>query len=385
MADTSGGEAPGSPSSSLTWMPPVMFLLAFSLGICCLFFMSWTGMIFCILHCVVGTLVALVTYGTRSKESRLMAFLTVILNALYLLFLVCTFVYAAWLLGRSASAARDFDYATSSPAIRPLIYLYAAAATGDDSALEFRRLQAAGDTVPVDGSHAPTELHFPLSSMNQDSPQHLVNAFARQSGTQPGFSVAEVLHSVESRARGEQPALSPAALRQGPPARFEDLRFSDADSRCLLKLGQDERLAVDTFNRLHAFLDWGLFCGYTQYSAGALKKWPISCSKVCHLDLLNFAQHGDDILRIQEQANEFKRALSSMSEEELQMCGVLTIVTACRMEENRFPAGSMAALCLALLIAFSLFFVNTTCLVIGFKLLGKHKHRGRQVAVAPRS
>ncbi|KAL8274673.1 hypothetical protein Esti_001388 [Eimeria stiedai] len=334
-----------------------------------------------------GIVVALITYGTRSKKSRLMALVTVIFNALYMLLLACTFVYAASLLGRNAGATRDFDYGTSSPTIRPLIYLYAAAATGNGSGLDSRRLQAAEDTFTLGGSRVLTEVQNFFPNVHHELRQHPFKnfIFGRQAGTQREVSADEMLHSVESRFRKEQAALSPTVLRQGPPTRFEDLRFSNAEARCLVKLGEDEKLGVDTFNRLHAFLDWGLFCGFTIYSAGALKKWPISCSKVCHLDLLNFRQYGDDVAEIQEQANEFKTALSAMTEDELQMCGVLTIVTACRMEENRFPAGSMAALCLALLLSFCLFFMNTTCLVISFRLTGKHTNRGRPAAVVPRN
>ncbi|KAL8425061.1 hypothetical protein Efla_001450 [Eimeria flavescens] len=359
MADT-WPDRDGSPSSSLTWMPPIMFFLALSLGTCCLFFMSAGGFIFCVLHFVLGSLVALVTFGTRSKNSQLMAIFSVFGNTLYLLLLACTFVYAAWLLGRNARATRDFDNGTSSPLISPLIDLYAGAVAGDNDAEESRRLQDA--EAPFTGRPGHLQEQLAAASPIETSTFGLKDDFVRGLPTQlKGASPVDAMMqsarlTLEELQRSDKESVSPTVLRQGPPTRFDGLKFSKADGKCLLELETNEKLRINTFKRLHAFLDWGLFCGFTKYSVGALHRWPIACEDVCHLNLLNFSQHGEDLLSILQQAAYFKKAIESMGEQEIQMCAALTVVTACRMEQTKFPAGTMAALCLALLVSFCLFF-----------------------------
>ncbi|KAL8425062.1 hypothetical protein Efla_001451 [Eimeria flavescens] len=283
MADTTT-DAPGSanPESALSWMPHALFILSFLLGICCLFFMSSGGIVLCILHCIIGTLAALVTYGTRTKNHQLMAMVAVLFNFLYWLVLICTFIYTAWLLSIHAKAKKDMNNGVTSPALRPLLDAYSAYVSGEeaDPSPGARRLQAV---------------------------EQLFTTSARQT-----------LLELESLEKDTQ--YTPAVLRQGTtPTKLTDLKFSQGDAKCLAKLAGDDDFSDKVNKRVDAFLDYGLFCGYTKYKAGAMRKWPISCNDDCLFDKLHFSKIRKDNAKTKRQTDEFKVGLNAMGQEKGKM------------------------------------------------------------------
>ncbi|KAL8446831.1 hypothetical protein Emag_004592 [Eimeria magna] len=337
MADTTlETHGSASPDSSLSWMPHLLFPLSFLLGISCLFFMSSGGIVLCILHCVIGTLAALVTWGTRTKNHQVMAMAAVLLNFLYWLLLICTLIYTAWLLAQHVKAKKDFNNGVVSPALRPVLDQYSEYVEDSDEAGPLRRLQAATN---------------PLSRFTQIAASHLQNA-------------------------EKEAFYSPVVLRQGAtPTKVSDLKFSQADTKCLTKLSTDEEFRQKTNARLETFVDWGLFCGYTKYKAGAMSRWPIDCNEDCLVDKLHFSNIRNNTQKSQRQSEEFKAALQTMGKEKAKMCALLTLVTGCRMEEKHFPQGTMAALSFAIIFTVALLFLSAACLVACFKVIGKDRNK----------
>ncbi|KAL8433222.1 hypothetical protein ACSSS7_004007 [Eimeria intestinalis] len=338
MADTTL-ETHGSanPDSPLSWMPHVLFPLSFLLGICCLFFMSSGGIVLCILHCVIGTLAALVTWGTRTKNHQIMAMVAVLLNFLYWLLLICTLVYTAWLLSQHVKAKRDYNKGVSSPALGPMLEQYSEYVSAEDGADgPVRRLQS---------------VTMPFSRFIQTS-------------------VAQLRHDEK------ESYYSPVVLRQGAtPTKVSDLKLSEAETKCMTKLSTDEELRKKVNSRVETFVDYGLFCGYTKYKAGSMSKWPIDCNEDCLLDKLHFSNIRKNTEKSQRQSEEFKAALHTMGKEKAKMCGMLTLVTACRMEEKHFPQGTIAALSFAIIFTVALLFLSAACLVACFKVIGKDRNK----------
>lgn len=336
MADTtleSHGSA--SPDSSLSWMPHVLFPMSFLLGICCLFFMSSGGIVLCILHCVIGAVAALVTWGTRTKNHQIMAMAAVLLNFLYWLILICTLIYTAWLLSQHVKAKRDFKNGFVSPALKDTLERYSEFVQGGDVHL-IRRLQAA---------------------------------------TKPFHRFAQ-LAAAHMEAAEREASYAPVVLRQGAtPTKLNDLKFSEADSNCLRKLQTDDDMAENTNKRVETLLDWGLFCGYTKYKAGAATRWPLDCNEDCRVDKLHFSNIRDNAEKSQRQSEEFVVALRSMGEEKAKMCAMLSLVTVCRIEETHFTQGTMAALSFALIFTVALLFLSAACLVACFKVIGKDRNK----------
>ncbi|KAL8452699.1 hypothetical protein Emed_001263 [Eimeria media] len=338
MADTTlETHGSASPDSSLSWMPHVLFPMSFLLGICCLFFMSSGGIVLCILHCVIGTLAALVTWGTRTKNHQVMAMVAVLLNFLYWLLLVCTLIYTAWLLAQHVKAKKDFNNGVISPALRPMLEQYSEYVDDtDNSPSSRRRLEATSDS---------------LNRFAQLAATHMQNA-------------------------EKDSYYSPVVLRQGAtPTKVSDLKFSQAETKCLTKLSTDEQLRQKVNARVETFVDWGLFCGYTKYRAGAMSRWPIDCNEDCLVDKLHFSNIRKNTEKSQRQSEEFKAALQTMGKDKAKMCGMLILVTACRMEEKHFPQGTMAALSIAIIFTVALLVLSCACLVACFRVIGKDRNK----------
>lgn len=349
-----------------------MFILAVILGVCCLFFMSIGGMTLCILHCVLGSFIALANYNASEKSSKVLSILAIIGNTFYLVILLSTFVCSAWLVALNVKARNDYNKGSFSSFVTPLLTAYMTAA-GDSN---IRRLSTA-DELFSDAFQGPT---YP-TILNLGEPNTLpVPLYSGDDGMQTFSFSGKSLNNLEGAAnvRKLQPLLrnsmfsvalkgyqSPTVLLQ-QSKKPEDLGFTDGQLQCLLKL-TDDTFKKNVAKRLTTMLDWGLFCGYTQYSVASMRKWGVSCKDYCHFDELSFRKYGDNTKEARKEAEDTLETIREMDKEDVQVCMLLSVATACRIEETHLATGVLAALFLALVFTFVLFFLSAACIISIFK------------------
>ena len=408
----------------LCWIPILMAFLSFLLGICCLFFMSIGGLVLCILHCTVGCILVLIPYGVYQRAERLRAIAGIISTSLYMVLLVSTFAYAAWLLAQNARAENERGTEDGSPLITPSLDMYAAQ-SGFTSA---RRLEAADESMDLDAldmqeeagldsknlsrvlrppkqedpgtlssssiSSLPTdnrspdatsegrrlqseeELLFGSSDLSSDS----LTLKSKHGKSRPSFgSTQDKLLSVAQQTASEMLAeesssLNPVVLRQGAET-LADYKPTKGDVKCLAKMQSGQEHLAGAHSRLYALLDWGLFCGYTRYSVSALRKWPISCEEDCHFGKLHFSRYRENEAKTREQGYAFMNSVQAMSKEQAQFCIVLAAIAACRIEEKYLQYGAMAALCFALIFCICLLGFAAKCLVECIFVANKDKRK----------
>lgn len=187
-------------------------------------------------------------------------------------------------------------------------------------------------------------------------------------------SLGHMAHGARQTARNLQAvdvlSVDPSLIHQGPK-QVQNLDLNDADLSCLFKIAVDESFKNKVLRRLLALLDRGLFCGYTKYKASSVHKWPISCNHDCHLGKLHFSRHRHNEEKTKRLVDEYKASVAQMSSVDAQVCRVLTIVTACRIQEEEFSGGVLVALKLGLVFSVMLMVMNTFCLLALSRLIGK--------------
>lgn len=138
--------------------------------------------------------------------------------------------------------------------------------------------------------------------------------------------------------------------------------FTAAEVDCLTRASEDFDEGEKVVARLHALLDWGLLCGYTEYSVAGLHKWPVRCGRACHFDELYFSRYRKNGKKAAEQIKEFIQHVHNIHTDEAKLCIALAAVTACQIEQKKMHrtvavcggVGLLLCLALAVLSSFTL-------------------------------
>lgn len=382
--------AAASRCSIICWVPPVMLILAYCLGVCSLFFMSFVGLILCIFQCIFGTFAALLAFGAGESGNKRLVMGAVFFSSVYILILAFTFVSAASLLRRHVQAQKDYNRGDSSPLITPLLDMYVTQSvdsssfdkpintTNELSSIdEFQTSEGQLDsassvtalsTQPVLGTSSIAS-RSTQSSVGEGTQEHDQDSITTGTREHPDVSPVKMmtlmtLRNVQINKEIESPEdfpPNPTHTQQGWDPTNEMLP-TNGDLICLRNIVADEQRMVDTARRFESLLDWSLFCGFTKYSVGPIHKWPYSCEKFCLLDRLGFSSRRRE-MEINRQADAFMRAVSGMDQFRAEICSVLTIVTACIIEEHNLVNGVFISLIIALFLSFVLLLLNIACLI----------------------
>lgn len=130
--------------------------------------------------------------------------------------------------------------------------------------------------------------------------------------------------------------------------------FSAAEVECVTRATQNYALGKKVVDRLHALLDWGLFCGYTDYSVAGMRKWPLGCRGDCYFNRLHFSRYRENAEKTAKQTEQFIQEVQQLNLEKARLCTGMAAVTACRIEEKKLQrtvtvcAGLALLLCLVL-------------------------------------
>ncbi|OEH77506.1 uncharacterized protein LOC34618618 [Cyclospora cayetanensis] len=386
-------------------IPCFMFFLTFGVGLSCLFFMTTGGLVLCILHCSLGCFLVLIPCGARKSPELLCAIVALISNLAYLALVLSTLAYAVYLLGLNSLAEDARSRTTGSPLHEALLDLYARqgqleTSGSDDSAEGPMEEQSQGfssgeppmstvlltfKTVPsiaIPSTLEPDLRKLVEQALPQSKPLLSKSNSAKAAGEQMlniSHTIADTLKYAPSHPylqpsigfSGDQ-LISPAQQHFGkflpkePPSTSAELpvrshrafwfpQFTRGDLNCLEKMQSGTGEVSGAMLRAHVLMDWGLFCGYTQYSVGVLRKWPVSCKADCLFDKLQFSGYEKQAGEAEDQGALFVVEVNTMSREQALQCTALAVATACRIEEHHLQYGAIGALAVALLGCISLF------------------------------
>lgn len=413
----------------LCWIPIVMLFLCYALGICCLFFFSTGGLVLCILHFVLGTILVLSPYAVHRRSDKVMAIAAIVGMSLYICLLVATFVYAAWLLGQNAHSEVDLYASDKRPLLFPLLVAYAQHAllsptrrldavdgpVGLDGLqgienYEEERKMSPTMSVPEEGNMSPTTQMpeegnvSPTTHMPKEGESHTSDSVffpsakhgERLSADGPAEDPLNILlpkekggtnsylkdgqdqlirvaqRKVEEIVADE--SLNPTVLRQGVK-QLADFKLTKSDVKCIEKLSDPSADVADTENRFATLLDYGLFCGYTHYSVATLRKWPLSCEKDCHFDKFHFSNVRKDEKKGVKQAYELLEDINAMSMDQAQFCTVLARITYCKIGQDHLQHAAMAIMCMAVILCICLFGFGVKCITVCASIIDKENKR----------
>lgn len=376
----------------LCWIPIVMLFLGFGLGICCLFFMSTGGLVLCVINCILGPVFAYFTSRVFLKPGRMTAIIATCCNVLYVILLLSTLMYAAWLTAQTSRSIEEKNGAKDKQLILPLLEFYSSKAgmakfsrrlDSIDASADFVRLSEEGS---INGNTRNVTQEFPeisplTSSLFLSTEDNLAVWLPGQSNTQSEEHMegaedpstfnkpAGLLLAGQQKARemmGNQAIfLNPTVLRQGTT-----FAITNGDYACLAKTS-DESFAEKVLNRFVSMLDWGQFCGYTTYSVGVLHTWSLSCATDCHFDKLNFSRYRNDAEETVEQEKEFMKDVIGMSQEDAAACGLLASITACRIQDGSLQEGAVASLAVAMFVCIVLILFSIKNIILCFQVSDK--------------
>ena len=397
----------GDRCSMLCWMPAIMGIMAITLSIACLFFMALGGLVLCILNCLLGFVFAGFTYGVHVNPKRPCPEIGALVNALYMVLLLSTFAYAAWLLAQNKRAENEKHIEGLRPLVNPFLDAYIQhAGVSDDisrrldapasaSLEDFRahaeaafdkesranfllKLDQRGPEVPAPSStsslsieditpeeHQTRQYQQSQAALRPLAPSHRrtleeVKAGSTSYRAPPDEHSVGAQHLTKDRRAYSSTFLNPVVLPQGW-ATPEAFTFTSGDLNCLMQASQRPNFASATTRRFHALLDRGLFCGYTQYAVDVLRKWPVSCDSACHFGQLHFSRYRKNEEKTKEQAQQFLADVQAMNQEQAKICVALATVTACRIEERQLHRAVATALVVALILCIILFFCSLAC------------------------
>lgn len=369
-----------------------MGFLSLSVGICCLFFMSTSGIIHCLLNCALGSLFSYLTYATHTQPKRWKARIAIVGNVLHILLLVSTIVQGSLLLRANVEAGADNNEVHTSSTFSSILDYYFEYAEFDEQssvALRFRTSlheNASISSMPFvskEKARASRSGNEPGSTINANG-ERFTSIIASLSSISEDVSGARRKGDghIRAKANSKTPADLGEEQSQSTPkigvssaiaqwGRSKNLppsyNFSNEDRACATKAVANEAFGESVFKRLRSLLYWGLFCGYSARNIILPRQWLLSCEEECHFNMLNFSRFEHDSQKQTEQAMKFVKALQGMTKAEARFCIATATVAACRIEEMYLHHGVAAALCAALPLSFVLAIFCITCIVACYR------------------
>ncbi|CDJ67025.1 hypothetical protein, conserved [Eimeria necatrix] len=405
------------------------------MGICCIFFMSTGGLVLGVISCTVGCALGFLPFTLVKTQRRLWGVLSVISLTTLMVLLVATFGYGLWLLLQNLWAQSDMNTGYSSPLLVTCLDAYVQKAgqtyqasiptpqdSMDSNAIKTPsgRVSDANDLVGTDGvsSSTTTEATTTLTSTQMPEEEKRTNGQPGNSSTEaeeeaPHQSAAETPENIsepqdgeaqttpsgnimksfidvarkkiESVFQGEQSPFYPTLLRQSWTG-MENILVTSSDLECVHGMATSTEALVTAENFFRTSVDWGLFCGFTQYTFSVVRKWPMSCTDDCNFGKLHLSKYRSNEDQAKEHVEEFIEDLEEMTPEQVQGCILLATVTTCRIQQKNLDSIAISAMCISLIFAVLIFFAAVKCLVDCSKFVGKHDKgsRGETVQLANR-
>ncbi|CDJ42045.1 hypothetical protein, conserved [Eimeria tenella] len=405
------------------------------MGICCIFFMSAGGLVLGVISCTVGCALGFLPFALYKTQRRLWGVLSVISLSALMVLLFATFGYGLWLLLQNLWAQSDMNTGYSSPLVVPCLDAYIQKAgqsyqafiqtsqgSMNPSATQTPngRVSDASDLAGNDGvsSSTTTETTTTPTSTQMPEEENRTNGQPGNSSTEaeeeaPHQSAAETPENIlepqdggaqttpsgnimksfidvakkqiASAFQREQSPFYPTLLRQSWTG-MENILVTSSDLQCVQAMGTSTEALEAAEKFFRTFLDWGLFCGFTQYTFSVVRKWPMSCVDDCNFGKLHLSKYRSNEDQAKEHAEEFIEDLEEMTPDQVQGCILLATVTTCRIQQKNLDNIAISAMCISLVFAILIFFAAVKCLVDCSKFVGKHAKgsHGETVQLADR-